>query len=173
MNRNQHHEVDCLVVGAGIAGLVTAYCIAESGLSVKILEARSRVGGRLLSVAGPLGISIELGGELIGSFHNALLSLCRRLSIEIERLGTISDVCELIPDRISLGDDVLSDQRVRAIRIELGSLIGDLVSLSRAVNWSRPWASHSPHISEWRQAFLMICGQSSPTWHQEHILCWL
>ena len=45
--------VDVAVVGAGIAGLVTARRLVAAGRTVAVLEARDRVGGRTLNM--PLG----------------------------------------------------------------------------------------------------------------------
>lgn len=46
------HEVDVIVVGAGIAGLVATTALHEQGARVVCLEARERVGGRAASVSG-------------------------------------------------------------------------------------------------------------------------
>ena len=58
-----------VVIGAGIAGLTTAYRLQQQGVDVELYEARSRVGGRILTVQvndqmGELGAqSLFDGGE--------------------------------------------------------------------------------------------------------------
>ena len=53
-------DVDFAVVGAGLAGLTTARAILEAGRSVAVLEARDRVGGRVLSQPIGDGQVVEL-----------------------------------------------------------------------------------------------------------------
>jgi monoamine oxidase len=55
-----------LIVGAGAAGLACAADIAREGISVTVLEARDRVGGRILTKHVPgLPVAVELGAEFI------------------------------------------------------------------------------------------------------------
>ncbi len=61
--------VDVIVVGAGAAGLAAGTELGNAGLSVLILEARERIGGRILTQRDPgTAIPIELGAEFIHGF---------------------------------------------------------------------------------------------------------
>ena len=55
---------DVIVIGAGFAGLAASRDLAKSGLSVLLLEARNRIGGRTFTSAYQ-GKKIELGGTWI------------------------------------------------------------------------------------------------------------
>ncbi len=57
---------DVIVIGAGAAGLSAAASLARSGKSICILEARSRIGGRIFTHhKADLPVPIELGAELV------------------------------------------------------------------------------------------------------------
>ena len=43
---------DVLIIGAGLAGLYTAQLLHRSGISCIVLEARDRIGGRILTTSG-------------------------------------------------------------------------------------------------------------------------
>ncbi len=59
-------HADVAVLGAGAAGLAAARALSNAGVSAIVIEARERIGGRLLTRedAG-LPVPIELGGEFI------------------------------------------------------------------------------------------------------------
>jgi len=59
-------DPDVIIIGAGMAGLAAARELGRAGLSVCILEARDRVGGRVFTVHDPACVvPIELGAEFI------------------------------------------------------------------------------------------------------------
>jgi monoamine oxidase len=55
-----------IVIGAGVAGLAAARALVRAGKTVRVLEARDRVGGRILTVRDDaLRLPIELGAEFL------------------------------------------------------------------------------------------------------------
>lgn len=73
-----------VVIGAGIAGLTTAYRLQQQGVDVEIYEARARVGGRILSVQVNDQIG-ELGAQSLfdGGKAENLCSLINACGLEI------------------------------------------------------------------------------------------
>lgn len=62
----QGQKLDVLVIGAGAAGLAALAELDRAGLNVLCLEARDRIGGRILTVHDPLcPLPIELGAEFV------------------------------------------------------------------------------------------------------------
>jgi monoamine oxidase len=79
---------DVLVVGAGIAGLAAAAELAEAGLSVIVLEARDRIGGRILTVsASGTDSPIELGAEFVHGRPPELLRLFHQAGIALQEIA--------------------------------------------------------------------------------------
>jgi monoamine oxidase len=74
-------ETDVAIVGAGLAGLVAARRLAEAKRSPLILEARPRVGGRLLNEYLGNGKVVEVGGQWIGPTQHRLADLAAELGV--------------------------------------------------------------------------------------------
>lgn len=83
-----------IVVGGGISGLQAAYNVQQAALSSIVLEARNRVGGKLLAVEAPeqVGGGIDLGGAWINdSNQSRVYSLARRLGLDLFEQATDGD----------------------------------------------------------------------------------
>ncbi|HYF11545.1 MAG TPA: FAD-dependent oxidoreductase, partial [Actinomycetota bacterium] len=76
-----------VVVGAGYAGLAAARSLRDRGVSVTVLEARSRLGGRVSSVRTARGEIAELGGEWIFERYDQLRALAERFGLELVPMG--------------------------------------------------------------------------------------
>jgi monoamine oxidase len=74
--------VDVAVVGAGLAGLVAARDLRRAGRSAIVLEARDRVGGRLLNADIGGGKVVEVGGQWAGPTQTRVVALARELGVE-------------------------------------------------------------------------------------------
>jgi monoamine oxidase len=78
-------SVDVAIIGAGAAGLGAARALENSGLSVIVLEARDRVGGRAHTILAAPGIIFDTGcGWLHSADKNSFVGIAKRLNFEID-----------------------------------------------------------------------------------------
>jgi monoamine oxidase len=77
-------EVDCIVVGAGAAGIASARRLRELGRSVIVVEASSRIGGRCIVDTKSFSVPFDRGAHLIHSPDtNPLAKLAARTGLEV------------------------------------------------------------------------------------------
>jgi monoamine oxidase len=79
-------EVDVAIIGAGAAGLGAARALANSGLSMIVIEARDRVGGRGHTILAAPNIIFDVGcGWLHSADQNSFVEIAERLNFEIDK----------------------------------------------------------------------------------------
>lgn len=74
-------DVDVAVVGGGLAGLTAARDLVAGGRTVAVLEARDRVGGRVVNLSLANGGFTEGGGEFIGPTQDRIKALADSLGV--------------------------------------------------------------------------------------------
>lgn len=76
-------EWDVIVVGAGVSGLTAARILAQSEMRVLVLEARDRIGGRILTIRkSGSPVPLELGAEFIHGHPDAVFSLLHQAGLD-------------------------------------------------------------------------------------------
>ncbi|TVQ94049.1 MAG: FAD-dependent oxidoreductase [Deltaproteobacteria bacterium] len=122
-----------LILGGGLAGLSAAFECRAAGLDAQVFEARSRVGGRVLSIAGD-GQHHEAGAELIGTNHPRWLAYAEQLDLSLSPL-TDHDGDEVV----ILDGKQLSKREVQQLWRRLNRPIRRLTKLAREVPATTPW----------------------------------
>jgi len=71
-----------IIIGGGIAGLTTAYCLKKAGFDVTLIERNSYVGGAIRTVFKHNRYLLELGPNTFLSNSDIIISLSRTLGVE-------------------------------------------------------------------------------------------
>src|SRR6185503_14778320 len=95
-----------VILGAGIAGLVSAYELRRAGYSVTVLEARDRMGGRAWTIRNGTrivqmgredqvarfdpGLYFNAGPARIPSTHRVILGYARRFGVALEAFVNVN-----------------------------------------------------------------------------------
>jgi monoamine oxidase len=135
-----------IVVGAGMAGLVAATALVDGGHQVSILEARSRVGGRVHTLREPFidGLYGEAGAARIPASHDLTLACCRRFNLPLQPVtsgnprafvhlrGRRYRVAEIQQDPELLPFDLTPLERGRSIAELWSSTVAEIAAAVRA-----------------------------------------
>lgn len=133
-------DTDVVIIGAGLAGLAAAHELTSAGTSVVVLEARERVGGRVLNHLLPGGQAVEIGGQWVGPTQDRVLAMAARLGIKT--FPTYSEGYNLIRyrDRLRRYRGIIPKLPLHVLA-DLGQAQFRLDRLARKVPLDEPWAA--------------------------------
>jgi len=146
-------KTDIIVIGAGLAGLQAANTLLEAGKCVQVLEARSRVGGRTLTVSSDdpniqepgfniLGDApkspIDLGGQWVGPDQHRIHKLLKDLNLDT--FATHHAGSKRLDDRGDVTSYKGSIPRVSPLALlELHGALSHLDRLRKKLDVDAPW----------------------------------
>lgn len=133
-----------LVLGAGIAGLVSAYELRKAGYEVQVVEARDRVGGRNWTIRNGTRVEyndgttqhaefepdhyFNAGPARLPSHHQTILGYCREFGVELEAEVNTSRSAYFLPDPARGGQPIQLRRAINDARGHISEL------LARSVN---------------------------------------
>jgi len=139
------YDADYVIVGAGVAGLTTAYELNKRGATALVLEGRDRVGGRTWS-GNFEGAEVDWGGEWIGVGQPRIYQLIQELGLRtFPTYDTGKKVLEINGHTSTYSGTIPRMAPWKLIQIQLAVWVID--ARARQLDITNPWGS--PSAARW------------------------
>lgn len=125
-----------IVIGGGLAGLSCAFELLTANVDVTVLEARPRLGGRVISYRDIVpGKVVEGGAEFVGANHPAWIHYVKMFGLELmpAEAGDENDI------PVMIGNRRLARETQQKLFGEMDFAIAQATGLARNVNENEPW----------------------------------
>ena len=140
-------EAEVAIVGAGFAGLAAARELTAKGVSALVLEARDRVGGRVLNEDLGGGQAIEVGGQWVGPGQDRILALADAVGVgTYPTYGAESLHVRYRNGKRSTDNAGLPDDNPDVLS-EFATALDKLESMAQTIEVERAW--EAGHADEW------------------------
>ncbi len=153
------HQVEVVIVGAGLAGLAAARTLVKGGVDVVVLEARGRVGGRTYSRPASDGTILDLGGQWIGPTQDRLAALAEEVGATTFPTYNIGNNIEFYNGERHVYEGAMPTHDPLAMMETVEALL-ELNLMANEVPLETPWTA--AQAVEWD-------SQTVETWMQAHI----
>jgi monoamine oxidase len=125
-----------IVIGAGFSGLACAYELAAAGYLVEVLEARQRVGGRVVTFSDFVpGRFIEGGGELIGDNHPTWAAYAKQFGLTFRDIPEDKEA----QSPVVIDGKPLAKAEAKALLEELDKTVSKINAAAAEIDEDRPW----------------------------------
>jgi monoamine oxidase len=144
------NTADTIVVGAGISGLTAARKLTAAGRSVIVLEARDRVGGRMLNHDIGGGKITELGAQFVGPTQDHILALAKEMGVDTFKAYDTGDNVYYKSGQRSTFSDKLPTGAIPLdplIDVDIIKAVEQLDQMSQSVPVDAPWRADK--AEEW------------------------
>lgn len=133
-------DVDVAIVGAGFSGLSAARKLQDAGLSVVVLEARDRVGGRIHTRHAPEGTPIDVGRQWVGPGQDRILALIDELGVETFPTHETGDNVFCYDGQVIRSADLLPPHAPEDLA-EIEAVFAEVDRLAATIDVEAPWRS--------------------------------
>jgi monoamine oxidase len=146
--KRRPRRADVIVIGAGLSGLTAAREIVEKGKSVIVLEARNRVGGRILHHDIGGGHVTELGAQFVGPTQDHIIGLADTLGVgRFDAFNEGLNIYYSGGTKQPFSDQLPTGSAPAALAPEIAAVVGQLDTMSTQVPVDAPWKA--PDAEEW------------------------
>jgi len=145
-----------VIIGGGFSGLAAAYELTKAGYDVTVVEARNRVGGRVISFSDITpGKNVEGGGELIGSNHPTWVGYAKQFKLQFLDVGE-----EDAENPIVLEGKRLTAAESEKLWEEMEAAFAPLLADAAKIDADRPWTASDAEALDRRSLGAWIDGLS-------------
>ena len=137
---------DCIIIGAGYAGLTAARNLKRAGKNILLLEARDRVGGRIHTQWIDEKTYVDLGGQWIGPTQDKMYELCKEYRIDTFPTYDKGRSSLFFNNQLKRYKGIIPPLPLFAL-LSLNKGIKRINKLSKQINLEQPWLS--TNAAEW------------------------
>uniref|UniRef100_A0A8C2UQK3 Amine oxidase n=2 Tax=Chinchilla lanigera TaxID=34839 RepID=A0A8C2UQK3_CHILA len=141
------HMFDVVVIGGGISGLAAAKLLSEHELSVLVLEARNRVGGRTYTVRNEHVNWVDVGGAYVGPTQNRILRLSKELGLETYKVNVNERLVQYVKGKTYPFRGAFPPVWNPLAYLDYNNLWRTMDDMGKEIPADAPW--EAPHAREW------------------------